>query len=350
MKVVYTETHQLHDPKYQIAGFNKSEYPEKPVRLESIAGALKEAAFQFVSPQSYEWADLSSVHATYYLTYLSNAYREWVSAGYSPDGVVPDTLPSRIGGQKTEHIANQAGWYCFDTSTPIVEHTFEAARASADCALTAADMLLGGDAAAYALCRPPGHHAGVDYCGGFCFLNNAALAAQRLLAKGPAASVPVKVAILDIDYHHGNGTQDIFYESDEVLFVSIHADPFSTYPHYWGFREEEGKEAGLGYNVNYPLPPGTEDASYLAILDQALARIGDFDPAYLIVSLGTDTYIEDPLGTFRLKLETFSTMGRKVSELHRPTLVIQEGGYSVDDLGSCVSGFLKSLQDGLGPP
>lgn len=292
MKIIFTETHSLHDPKYQIAGFEKSEYPEKPVRIENISKALREQALEFITPLSYEWDDLLSVHSPDYLTYLSSAYHKWIAFGCSPDGVVPDTLLSRIRGRKTDHILNQAGWYCFDTSTPIVKDTFDAARASAACALTGADMLLAGDDAVYALCRPPGHHAGVDYCGGFCFLNNAALAAQHLFVKGSTDSASARIAILDVDYHHGNGTQDIFYESGDVLFASIHADPESIYPYYWGFEDEKGKGVGAGYNLNFPLPPGTGEGKYLGALDHALRAIDQFDATYVIVSLGTDTHIE----------------------------------------------------------
>jgi len=344
MKVIATETHRRHDPKYQIAGFEKSGYPERPVRLESISDALKEDGFEPVTPHSYGWAELLSVHTTDYLTYLSNAYDKWTSSGYSLDGVVPDTLLPRIGGRRTDHILNQAGWYCFDTSTPIVRHTFEAAHGSANCALTGADILLNGDGTAYAMCRPPGHHAGVDYCGGFCFLNNAALAVRHLLVRDSTGSAPPRVAILDVDYHHGNGTQDIFYESDDVLFVSIHADPFSTYPHYWGFGEEKGKGAGLGCNLNYPLPRGADETHYVETLARALEEIDRFNAGYLVVSLGTDTYIGDPLGTFKLRMATYTEMGRMISDLGRPTLVVQEGGYHVDDLGECVSAFLRSLE------
>lgn len=346
MKIIFTDTHSLHDPKYQIAGFEKSEYPERPVRIENISRALREQDFEFVSPHSYECDDLLSVHSPDYVTYLSTAYRKWIALGCSPDGVVPDTLLSRIKGRKTGHILNQAGWYCFDTSTPIVEHTFDAARASADCALTGADMLLNGDKAVYAMCRPPGHHAGADYCGGFCFLNNAALAAQRLLVKASTDLASVRIAMLDIDYHHGNGTQDIFYESDDVLFVSLHADPESTYPYYWGFEEEEGRGAGLGYTMNFPLLPESGEAPYLEALARALKAIDHFDATYLIVSLGTDTHIEDPLGDFRLKTESFTEMGKMISELKRPTLVVQEGGYHVDALGLCVPNLLGSI-DGI---
>jgi len=343
MKIIYTASHTRHDPEYQIVGFEKTAYPEQPVRIDTISETLRDDAFEWQLPNAYAWEDLESVHADDYLTYLKDAYDRWTAEGYSPDGVVPDTLAPRIGGRQTCHILNQAGWYCFDTSTPIVKGTFDAAAESAHAALTGADLLLNGDRAVYALCRPPGHHAGADYCGGFCYLNNAALAARRLVAGVPNRAPQPRAAVLDLDYHHGNGTQDVFYRSRNVLFASLHADPESAYPYYWGFADQRGEDEGHGYTLNCPLPVGTGEPDYMDALDTVLESIADFDPAFLVVSLGTDTYRGDPLGKFTLEKETFYRMGGMVSGLGRPILVVQEGGYQVRDMGICVSDFLRGL-------
>ena len=343
MKIVYTKGHSRHDPAYQIAGFEKSAYPEQPVRIDTIAEALKGDSFRWQLSDAYTWGELASIHADGYLTYLRDAYGRWTAEGYSPDGVVPDTLAPRIKGRQTGHILNQAGWYCFDTSTPIVKGTFDAATDAAHAALTGADLLLTGDTVVYVLCRPPGHHAGADYCGGFCYLNNAALAVWRL-STGASSGVPQsRAAILDLDYHHGNGTQDVFYRSSDVLFASLHADPEFAYPYYWGFADQKGDGRGYGYTLNIPLPAGTDEPAYMRALDRALASVARFDPAFLVVSLGTDTYRLDPLGDFVLEKETFYRMGRMILALNRPVLVVQEGGYQVEDMGICVSNFLQGL-------
>ncbi len=344
MKVVFAEAHRGHDPVYQIVGFEKTAYPERCERLDNIGRSLDPAAFEFVSPLPCDRRAAASIHSEDYLTYLSSAYQRWVAAGYSGDGVVPDTFAFRIPSRKADGILNQAGWHCFDSSTPIVEGTYDASLYSAGCAITGASLLREGNGHAYAMCRPPGHHSGSDYCGGFCYLNNAALAANHLLTSGPKASGRPKVAILDIDYHHGNGTQDIFYGTNEVFFVSLHADPNQSYPYYWGHEEEKGRGAGTGYTMNLPLPLGTNAADYMKGLERGLDGIHRYDPAYLIVSLGTDTCAADPLGTFDLPVAAFAQMGGMIAGLRRPTLIVQEGGYLVDELGLCVASFLEAIE------
>jgi len=238
--------------------------------------------------------------------------------------------------QALDRIDARLGRYSFDTSTPIAEGTWDAAYWSAQCALTAADLVRAYRETAYALCRPPGHHAGVDFYGGYCYLNNAAIAARYLQAR---------VAILDIDYHHGNGTQEIFYSDPAMLTCSLHADPDEEYPYYWGGADELGTEAGEGFNRNWPLPLGTGDAAYLETLDEALAVVRDFGPEYFVISAGFDIVAGDPGGGFKVTTAGLAEIGRRIAGLagHVPTLIVQEGGYLLDELGTNAVAFLSAF-------
>jgi acetoin utilization deacetylase AcuC-like enzyme len=257
-----------------------------------------------------------------------------------------------MAGRSTAPTA-EAGRYCFDLSAPIVAGTYAAARSAAAAALTGADLLLEGARAAYALCRPPGHHAMPALAGGYCYLNNAAIAANRLaLAHAPAAEgdrrpwamAPASVAILDIDYHHGNGTQAIFYERSDVFCASIHADPDREYPYFLGFAEERGAGPGEGYNLNIPLEAGVDDTRYLGALEQALEAIVAYSPRFLVVSAGLDTFAADPLGDFNLSAAAYPAIGRRIAQLGLPTLFVQEGGYAVDALGDNVVGLFQGYE------
>ena len=224
-----------------------------------------------------------------------------------------------------------------DLSACIVEHTYSAALTSANCALNAAEYVSNNQHSAFALCRPPGHHAGKDYAGGYCFINNASVAANWLSSKG-------KVALLDIDYHAGNGTQDIFYERNDVLTISIHGDPDFEYPHYIGFADETGAGAGLGFHRHFPLPKGTNNEGYLSALDEALNMIRTFAPSYLVVSLGADAFDGDPLGTFHVTRDGFGEVGKRIAGLNLPTAIIMEGGYANEALGENVQTVLESFK------
>jgi acetoin utilization deacetylase AcuC-like enzyme len=225
------------------------------------------------------------------------------------------------------------GNYCFDTSTPIGTGTWDASYWSAQTAIAAVDAVLGGETIAFGLCRPPGHHAGRDYCGGYCYLNNAAIAAERALASGRK-----RVAILDVDYHHGNGTQDIFAGRDDVAFASIHADPITDYPFYWGHADESGKNV-----LNLPLPRGTDWKAYQPTLAEALEWIGRQAPELLILSFGADTHEDDPISHFDLTTDNYASMARLIGSLGVPMTILQEGGYAVGALGANVAGFLSGL-------
>jgi acetoin utilization deacetylase AcuC-like enzyme len=220
---------------------------------------------------------------------------------------------------------------------PIGEHTWHAALVSAQCALTGAAHLRSGDSCVYAACRPPGHHAGPNFFGGYCYLNNAAIAGQFLRRKGE------RVAILDIDYHHGNGTQAVFYRDPSVWYGSLHIDPNTDYPFYAGYADETGKGAGEGTNCNLPLPPGTSEGRYLAALYTLLRRLASFKPRWLVISAGFDTYVRDPIGSFQVTTDGFWQIGERIRTLDTPTLVVQEGGYCVPDLGRNVVAFLSGL-------
>jgi acetoin utilization deacetylase AcuC-like enzyme len=224
-----------------------------------------------------------------------------------------------------------------DLSACIVEGTYEAALASANCALSAAQAVADGERSAFALCRPPGHHAGKDYAGGYCFINNASVAANWLSSRGI-------VALLDMDYHCGNGTQDIFYDRNDVLTISIHADPNFEYPHFAGYADERGIGKGLGFHHNFPLPAGTDDAAYVGTLKHTLELIRDFEPAYLVVSAGMDIYADDPLGKIRVTTDGIIEIGKLISAPRLPTVIVMEGGYNNAALGKNMTGFLGEFR------
>ncbi len=244
-----------------------------------------------------------------------------------------DRIPESIGGK--------LGYYALAGETTISEGTWEAALASANVALSAGKKISSGEHSAFALCRPPGHHATGDLFGGYCFFNNAAVSAQSMLDDGAQ-----RVAILDVDFHHGNGTQDIFYARDDVLFASLHGDPMHAFPYFLGHSDETGSGAGDGFNVNFPMAPGTDFAAWAAALDEACRRISDFAPDALIVSLGVDTYKDDPISFFKLDSDDFKTYGERISRLDLPTLFVMEGGYAVQEIGINTVNVLTGF-DGL---
>lgn len=336
MKIAYSDHHRLHAPEHELTRAGRIPYTESPDRAEAILRTLTDRGLaDVIAPREYPLEMLLAVHDAGYLHYLERVYAEWVALGRPAEGASSVTFALRDRARKPESPADQVGYYCFDT-TPIAAHTYAAARSSAHCAITGADLLLAGEGAVYALCRPPGHHAGRDLYGGYCYLNNAALAAAHLNRQG-------RVAILDLDYHHGNGTQDIFYDTDRVLFVSIHADPAHQYPLFWGRADEEGMGAGLGYNRNFLLEPGVDDGGYLQVLEEALTPVREFAPAYLVVSLGVDTLSGDYWGDLELSLEGFEKIGRSLAREQIPTLLVQEGGYHPDLMGPAVANVLQEL-------
>jgi acetoin utilization deacetylase AcuC-like enzyme len=348
MIVVYTPEHRQHDPAHEILAGQLVPYHEAPKRAEIIRVALEQAAIgPVVAPRRFGLDPILAVHDVAYVAYLERAYAQWVAAGHPSSGVIPDTLPLHSIRRYSANPQAEAGYYCFDLSAVIVAGTYAAARASADVALTGAALLLAGDERfVYALCRPPGHHAGRSLCGGYCFLNNAAIAAQYLLDQGStmgAVESPQSAVILDIDFHHGNGTQEIFYARADVFFVSIHADPSREYPYFLGGADELGEGPGIGCNLNFPLEAGVTDERFLVVLDRALEAIRAYAPNWLIVSAGFDTFASDPLGDFVLSGSAYQAIGARLAALDLPTLLVQEGGYAVDALGENVVSFLKGF-------
>jgi acetoin utilization deacetylase AcuC-like enzyme len=281
---------------------------------------------------------LLRVHPRDYLSFLWAAHRDWRAAGRPGDasGYVWPVVGRRP--LDLDRIDARLGRFSYDASTPIAQGTWTSAYWGAQTALSALHSVMEDGAPAFALCRPPGHHCGADYMGGYCYLNNAAIAAEAAIAAGRR-----KVAILDVDYHHGNGTQDIFYARGDVLFVSIHADPRTDYPFYWGHADEIGEGEGEGATLNLPLPRGTGMADYLPALDAALERIAGFGAELLIVSYGADTYVGDPISFFGIETGDYAVMARRIAELRLPSLIVVEGGYAVDALGDNVASFLAGF-------
>ncbi|HYJ53448.1 MAG TPA: histone deacetylase family protein [Allosphingosinicella sp.] len=308
-------------------------FAESPARAAAIQAALGtlEPAWDHG-----EWP-LRAVHSEAYLAFLWSAHQDWRAAGREGDAGGYAWPVVRRRPLDLERIDARLGQYSFDASSPIAADTWEGANWSAQTALTALDAVLAGDQAAFALCRPPGHHAGADYLGGYCYLNNAAIAAEAATAAGR------RVAILDIDYHHGNGTQDVFYARGDVLFVSIHADPKMDYPYFWGHPDETGEGAGEGATLNLPLPRGTDLAAYLPALEQALGRIAAFAPDLLVISYGADTFAGDPISHFRLETADYRAIARRIASLGKQSLIVMEGGYAVDALGANVAAFLDGF-------
>ena len=339
MLVVHSTLHALHDGGMELHRGALVPSFEMPARVDHIAAALRLAGHAFAEPRDAPVEALLRVHEPGYVDFLRSAYARWLEDGHE-GFMLPSGFPARSLRQDRvpSGINGAMGHYAFDAGSPIVAGTWEAAFAAARCAITAAARVGEGAGAAYALCRPPGHHAGRSVYGGYCYLNNAALAAQELRDRGAG-----RVAVLDVDYHHGNGTQDIFWERDDVLFVSIHGTPETEYPYFLGYADERGAGAGLGHTLNLPLPRGTEWPQYRAALDVAFDAIVRYAPEALVVSLGVDTFAGDPISAFELTQADFATLGGRLAELALPTVLVQEGGYAVAELGDNVAAVLAAF-------
>jgi acetoin utilization deacetylase AcuC-like enzyme len=335
MMRIFFDSRQLdHAPAQELHNGAFVPYAEHPGRVRAILEAIGPAE----APFDHGEAPLERVHPRDYLSFLWSAHKDWRAAG-RPGDANPYVWP--VVGRRPldlDRIDARLGRFSYDASTPIAEGTWRAAYWGAQAALSGLQALLDGESAAFALCRPPGHHCGADYMGGYCYLNNAAIAAEAARAAGRA-----KVAILDIDYHHGNGTQDIFYDRGDVLFVSVHADPRTDYPFYWGHADESGEGEGEGANLNLPLPRGTNMAAFVPALDRGLEAIARFGADLLILSYGADTFAGDPISFFRLETADYTPLARRVAGLGLPTLIVMEGGYAVDALGANVAAFLDGF-------
>jgi acetoin utilization deacetylase AcuC-like enzyme/GNAT superfamily N-acetyltransferase len=312
-------------------------YVEAPVRIPVILRELeKRALFVRIEPKRFPDHHLTEVHDPGLVSYLKRCC-QGVPEGES---VYPYVFPIRNAARPPKRLSLRAGYYCIDTFTPLNRNAYKAARAAVDCTLTAAREVQTGRRFAYSLVRPPGHHAERKVFGGFCYFNSSAIAAQMLAGDG-------RVAILDVDYHHGNGQQDIFYDRDDVLTVSIHGHPSFAYPYFSGFAEEVGQGRGEGFNLNLPQPEKLDGKGHRAALAKALARIREFEPTYLVVALGLDVAKGDPTGSWFLGAADFEENGRIIGSLDCPTLVVQEGGYRTRTLGSNVAHFFEGLMQSL---
>jgi acetoin utilization deacetylase AcuC-like enzyme len=340
MITVFSEEHRLRNARTELYGGELVPPHECPERAQFVLDRVRSVALgEVVTPTRFGLDPVLRVHDPQFVEFLGSAARDWAATGNRGEAI-PDCWPARRMAQKRPtSITGKLGYYAMAGETSITPGTWEAARAAADVALTGAERLRGGAKAAFALCRPPGHHAARDLYGGYCFLNNAAVAAQYLRDQGAA-----RVAILDVDFHHGNGTQDIFYERADVLFVSLHGDPAEAFPYFSGYADEAGAGAGAGFNVNFPLPRATEFTTWRGALEAGLGRIRDFGPDALVVSLGVDTFAGDPISFFRLQSADFATYGGMIATCRVPTLFVLEGGYAIAEVGINVVNVLTGFE------
>lgn len=331
----YFDRRQLsHEPMQELHNGGWAPYAEKSARAEIIA-----ASFNDLRPaKDFGLEPVLNAHDAAYVEFLRTAFTEWRESGREGDAIGYTWPIARRRHLDLDRIDAKLGLYSYDAATPIAQGTWEASYWAAQTALSALAAILDGEtSASFALCRPPGHHSGRDYCGGYCYLNNAAIAAEQARRSGR------RVAILDIDYHHGNGTQDIFYGDAEVMFVSIHADPRTDYPFFWGHADERGEGGGLGTTLNLPLRRGTEFPAYDAALGTALDAVRSHETDLLVLSFGADTFEEDPISHFRLRRDDYRVIGSRIAALGLPVLVVMEGGYAVDALGQNVEALLSGL-------
>ena len=334
MRTFFDDRQRGHAPALELHNGGFTAYAETPARVDAILAAIGSTE----RPEDFGEAPIAAIHDAAYLDFLKAAPAMWRAAGRRGDAI-PYAFPIRHRRPLTlSRIDALLGAHAFDATTPITSHSWDAAYWSTQSALAATQAVLAGDRAAFALCRPPGHHAGADYCGGYCHLNHAAVAAQQARDAGIA-----RVAILDIDYHHGNGTQDIFWTRGDVFYASVHADPASDYPFYWGHADEIGTGEGEHATLNLPLPQGTTIDAFRRAQHRALGAISRFGPGLLIVSFGADTWKGDPISRFALDTAHYALLARDIADCGWPTAVLMEGGYAVEALGHNVASFLDGF-------
>jgi acetoin utilization deacetylase AcuC-like enzyme len=338
MKVVFADGQLAHDPQTFFSSGALVPHPEKPERALRLLAAAERTGLERQQPAELGLEYALDLHTPRYLEYLQHIFPRWTRIEGASHEVVPGIHPDERSGGYPDSAAGQAGVHQRDLSCPINADTWTSVLWSAHTAAQAAVNVLDGDSASYALCRPPGHHATRDYAAGFCYLGNTAIAALALRERHE------RVAILDVDVHHGNGTQDLFYDRGDVLTVSIHADPIRFYPFHWGYRSETGQGDGLGANINVPLARGTADDAYLRELDDALSKIAAFGPGALVIALGLDAFEGDPFRGFAITTPGFGRIASLIGELRLPTVLVQEGGYLSDELGENLASFLEGFR------
>ena len=344
--LIFTTAEQAgHDPAHEIFRGQRVPCFENPSRAAFVEQALRAAGHTLRRPDTDSADLLSQVHSPRYLQFLRTAWDQWLALDAANAGVqpFPSVWPVRTLRSDVEpaNFIARLGLYSMDNGSPMVAGTWVAAKAAADAAASAARALGQGERAVFCATRPPGHHAGPDFMGGYCFINHAAVCAQALRAGGAQ-----RVAVLDVDYHHGNGTQAIFYERADVLFVSIHGDPRTEYPFYLGHADETGAGAGQGCNLNLPLVAGASVATWFDALDTACARVAAHRPDALVVSLGLDTFAGDPISRFQLQTGDFRRLGQRLQQLGLPTAFILEGGYAAAELGQNAAQVLQGFEEG----
>lgn len=337
MHIVLADRHHLHPTTERMSGYGRR-YPELPARIERIRFALEVAGYTPpVAPTDFGLAPIQAVHASELIDHLRTAWDRSRDCCEPDEPFVPDTFPAFGGQPATGLSVGHAGAVAFDVSCPIFAGTWAASLSATHAAITAAEFVRTRGGAAYALGRPPGHHAGRGFHGGFCYLNHTAAAAAWLSRTGG------RVAVLDIDYHHGNGTQDIFRDDEQVFTASLHADPRVDYPYFWGYRSESAD----GSNRNVPLPHGTGDDDYLAALDPVLQEVSDFAPTYVVLAAGFDLMAGDPVprnGGFHITVDGLQRIASRVASLDLPTVIVQEGGYNLDRLGEYAVTLLDAFR------
>lgn len=338
MKAVYSDAHRSHDPQFFLVRGVIKRTTEQPERADRLLRGLAKGRHTLVAPTAFGQGPRAQIHSPEYLDFLATAWEQWLALGDAGPEMIANIHPVRHAATYPSHIVGKLGWHTADTACPIGPGTWAGACAASDVAATAAQLVLDGEDAVYALCRPPGHHAYRDMAGGFCFLNNSAIAAAHL------RQAHARVAVLDVDVHHGNGTQGIFYARPDIYTVSIHADPVAYYPFVWGYAHERGEGPGLGTNLNIPLAIGTGDDGYLAAFEGAARAIASFAPGALVVALGLDASEHDPLAALKVTTPGFRRVGAAVARLGLPTVLVQEGGYLSDVLGDNLAAFLEGFE------
>jgi acetoin utilization deacetylase AcuC-like enzyme len=341
MITLFDDAQRSHAPETFIVAGRPQPIPEKPIRIDMLMQGVRAVGSKIVKPPAIDLETLAMVHDRRYLTFLETLLERWGHVPNSSDIPLPNVYAIERATLAPitypDAVVGQAGYHLGDGACPVTPTTLAAATASAACAVEGARLLLKGEKLVYALCRPPGHHAASDLAAGFCFFNNSALAAEILTRSGK------RTAILDIDVHHGNGTEAIFYDRADILTVSIHCHPRRFYPFFWGYESETGRGQGEGFNLNLPLERGTDVNAYLPTLESALQRIADFKPDLLVLAAGLDIAIDDPFNAFAIRTDDFAVVGKRIAETRLPMLVVQEGGYPSESLGPNLASLLKGL-------
>ena len=340
MKTIYSEKHIKQNSKSELAGGQLIKPYECPERMEYILNEISSRNLgEVLKPQATDLKIVKKVHDSNYVEFLEQAWNEWQKEGYQGEAI-PTVWPSRSMNsvEIPNHIEGKLGYYCLANETSISQGSIDGAYEAVKVVLTATNMLE-EEKSLFALCRPPGHHASRDQYGGYCFFNNIAIAAERLFEKGAN-----KIFILDIDFHHGNGTQAIFYNRSDVYFASLHGDPKDAFPHFLGYANEKGNGVGKGYNINYPMQPGIPYIEWTKALDDVIERVKSYLPDALLISLGVDTYEKDPISFFKLKSKDFFDVGKKIASCNLPTLFVMEGGYAIKEIGINTVNVLKGFE------